>query len=700
MCAAPTAVRQDKYSFEKAVVGGITLVTMHGTLNDQFEGRKLAHSVRSKKVLVNLYDVRRFASWGMSEWMDFLRVTGECDVYLVECSTYAVSQLNLVTGLLGHAKLTSFYASYRCAACSEEMETLFVIPRDRASIPDIPATTQQCPTCGGHARLEEYPAAFFDTIAGRPAFDIDDEVLAYMRSQLHYDLSQDLTRFRAYRKTHKGYTYVRLNGNIATLAPEALARACTGTTVVDLEGAVYERTQLGPWRSFLQAAMPKTKTLQLMNLPPAFLETAVAVDDLHDRVKVRTFAMTFYCGTCDVTNAYSIDVASNLEQLAVGAVPPGRCPSCRSSLMPVTTEELVAVLRALPARDRDPDLDSFLVKARAEPLHKLDNALTFSKSSASAAPKGGKGLFVVGGLAVAVLVGGTGVAWKMWNGKEQPPPVEKVATPPPVPEAPPRPQFVRPDWITSDVPSSGYCHEKDGRLICVGVSAYRAKRDDGVTEATDAALDELVSSVGLKIPDPYFRDTIAPEYSAMRAKALSALQAATLNRTADAKAAANYSAIADAVRKARRRVVEVLQATAGVAIPAQRADWYWEEYASETDTSSEYLVFVRYDVSTDGVKALVEKYSSTMDVLGSKAMTAFPAIGWSHEGFQGGIFLAKVGDRLAKAGISGQDVIVSAGNKTVLDLSSLEHRLEAAKGDLQLAVVTGDAVPRAVTVKR
>jgi hypothetical protein len=635
----------------------------------------------------------------MSEWMDFLRVTAECDVYLVECSTYAVSQLNLVTGLLGHAKLTSFYASYRCAGCSEEMETLFVIPRDRAIIPDIPGTTQKCPTCGGRAQLEEYPAAFFDTIAARAAFDIDDEVLGYMRNQLRYELSQDLTRFRAYRKTQKDFTYVRLTGNIATLAPEALARACTGTTVIDLEGVVYERAQLSPWRNFVQTALPKAKSLQLMNLPPGFIESAVLVEDLHDKMKVRTFAMTFYCGTCDVSNAYSIDVASNLEQLAVGTVPPGRCPSCRSSLMPVTSEELVAVIRALPARDRDPDLDGFITKARAEPLEKMENALTIAKAAAPAGPKSNKGPYIAGGLAIALLGASGAIAWKTWSGKEMTAPVQ-IAPPPPVSEPPARPQFVRPDWITSDVPSSGYCHEKDGRLVCVGVSAYRTKKDDGVTEATDAALDELVSSVGLKIPDPYFRDSIAPGYGAVRAKALSALQAATLNRTADAKAATTYSTAADAARKTRRRVVEILQATAGPAIPAQRADWYWEEYASETDTSTEYLVFVRYDLNTDSVKALVDKFSSTSDAFGGKVMTAFPALGWSHEGFQGGVLVTKVGDRLAKAGVSAQDLIVSVGDQHVLDVAGLQRQLDAAKGDLKLGVVTGDAPARAATVKR
>ena len=51
--------------------------------------------------------------------MDFLRFSADRDLYLVECSTYALSQINLITGLLGHGKLVSFYAAYRCGSCSD-----------------------------------------------------------------------------------------------------------------------------------------------------------------------------------------------------------------------------------------------------------------------------------------------------------------------------------------------------------------------------------------------------------------------------------------------------------------------------------------------------------------------------------------------------------------------------------------------------
>ena len=121
--ALTQARSQEKFALEKTTFGGVTFLTLHGTLDHAFEGRKIAESVHTKKLIVSMRDVRRFASWGMSEWMSFLRINATRELYLVECSTYAVSQMNLVTGLLGHGRLVSFYASYRCGSCSEEHET-------------------------------------------------------------------------------------------------------------------------------------------------------------------------------------------------------------------------------------------------------------------------------------------------------------------------------------------------------------------------------------------------------------------------------------------------------------------------------------------------------------------------------------------------------------------------------------------------
>ena len=695
--AQTTEVRQ-KYSSEKTTVGGITCLTMHGTLNEGFEGRKTAMSVRTKKVVVHMAEVHRFASWGMSEWMDFLRVTTDCDVYIVECNAYAVSQLNLVTGLLGHAKLVSFYASYRCTGCNEELQTVFLTPRD--AIRDIPGSYRQCPSCGGRARLEEYPAAFFDTIASRPAFDIDDEVLAFMRQHLNYDLSPDLTRFRAYRRRHKDYTYLRLTGNIGTLPADVLANATPNSTVVvDVEGVVFDPMQLENWRTYLRTALPKVKAVQLLGCPPGFIEAGVPLDDLRSNLKVRTFQETYRCGTCDATSNHTIDVAMNLEELVQGLMPQAHCPACRSSMQVEATPEAATVLRALPARDRDVALDAFLQKSKQEPPDKLENALSVGRAEpAGAKPSGTSRRVVYAGIGVLAAAAGVLAFLKLSNRSSEAGPRDPQLGVNPGP--PPR-TFTRPDWIISDVPSSAYCHDMINRLMCVGVSSYRPNKEAGAAEAQDAALEELASTVGLKISDPFFRDTVMPAYSSARSKALSALQLATQERSGDPKTIEAYNAAAEPVRASRHSVVEALQATAGAAVPAQRSDWYWEEYARETGEGTEFLVFVRYDVSLDAVRTLVDKYSATTQVLGSSAMTAFPCLGWKLDKFRGGAYLTKVGHPLSNAGVASQQLVVAVGDKKVIDAPSLAHDLEeSSHGEVKLTVAAAGVPDRVVSVKR
>lgn len=687
---------QEKFSFEKATSGDITFLTLHGTLDHAFEGRKVAEVVHTKKVIVNLRNVRRFASWGMSEWMDFLRINATRELYLVECSTYAMSQINIVTGLLGHAKLVSFYASYRCGSCSEEHETLFLIPRDREIIRDLPSSQQECTTCGGRTRLEEYPAAFFDTIADRASFDIDDEALAFFQAQFQYSLAPDLTRFRAYRRVHRGYTYLRLSGNIATLQSDALAVASEGITVVDLEGILFDPAHVAPWRTYLDQALPKLKSLQLLHCPPRFLENAVMLEDLHGKLKVRTFAVPYACMLCETMVAHMVDVAENLEQLVGGIAPTMICPTCRSTLLAKLTAEQVAFIRYLPARDRDVALDKFLAAARAEPLKKLENVLATGPSKLAKAPSGTRRL-VYAALALAVLISGglAVVAVGLWKQAERAPapPPQAAVTPP----KPPPPTFERPAWIVSDVPSSAYCHDMINRLMCVGVSSYRPTRDEAVAEANDAALEELVSVIGLKIADPLFRDTIISGYSDVRAKALSALQAADLDQ-----ASAAYAAADDVVTKARKRVVEILRVSGGAAVPAQRSDWHWEEYAAKKG-GTETLVFVRYDVTLDAVKALVEKYSATTQVIGSTVMTAFPALAWQYADFTGGVMVMKVGRPFADAGLASQNIVMAVNDQRVGEATSFARRIEEWKqgtGALKLMVKTGDAPARGVDVPR
>ena len=691
---ARKAPPQDKFSTERSEHGAITLLSLHGTLNEAFEGKKLAESIRTKKVVLNLRDTRRFASWGMSEWMEFLRVNADRDLYLVECSTYAVSQINLITGLLGRAKLVSFYASFVCESCSKELEARFVIPNERDRLRTLPGSIQPCTLCGGQARLEDYPASFFEIMADRPPIDIDDEVLAFLRARYAYDLSPDLSQFRASRTARDGFTYLRLSGSLDRLPVDTLADAAEGTTVVDLEHVLFEPAHAAAWRSYLDASLPRITSMQLLGCPLGFLDAAVTNEDLHGKIKIRSFALPYECLRCETPAPRMVDVAENLEELAGGHAPAARCPTCDSSLVAVLAPTQVAKLRALPARDRDPALEKFLAKARAKAPAELENCLAGrARAQPKKSDRGGRAAvtaIVLGALLVAAIA--LLLLWKR-DASTPAPAVAAVV----VDAAPPEPTFARPDWILSDIPGTAYCHDQVNRLMCVGVSTYRPSRDEAVPEANDAALEELVNAIGLKITAPFFRENLRPLYSAVRAKAIEALQAADLDRASEA-----YIAASTHLRKERARVVDLLRASGGAAVPSQRTDWYWEEYAGEGGKPNEVLVFVRYDIGVDSIRALVEKYQDVTDVLGSSAITAFPSLAWPYSTYTGGAIVTKARRPLARVSVPPPFLVSAVGDQPIVDAPSFARRLEeVARESAQttLMVQVDEAPARAISIR-
>ena len=111
------------------------------------------------------------------------------------------------------------------------------------------------------------------------------------------------------------------------------------------------------------------------------------------------------------------------------------------------------------------------------------------------------------------------------------------------------------------------------RLSCVGISPYMDNREDARVDASNAAMEEMVNSIGLKLEDPAFQQQVRPIYDDSRARALSELEG--VRGKAGGK---EYQKALESVRASRKAVAEALVATGGAAAPTQQAAWYWEEY--------------------------------------------------------------------------------------------------------------------------
>lgn len=655
------------------------MLSLHGVIEGALEGAKLASSVKTSKLVLNLFDVRRFASWGMAEWMNFLRAAQELDLYFIECSSYAIQQLSQVTGMLGHGKLVSFYAPFRCGTCSEEQQVLIVVAQAPERLLELTASERPCRTCGGTSRIPKHQADIAHDVASKVGYDIDDDVATFLRAQLKYEIPANLSKFRAARRKQGPRTYLRLSGNLTTLPATKLARAAEGTTVVDLSRTMFDPSQLGPWREFVSAASGNVDTLQLLECPLGFFERMTADDLSAPKLKVRSFVQGYTCPKCSTPSAVAIDVAQHLEELVAGALPAQRCPSCKFEIPGPPTN---GPLHKLPARERDTDLDRFVEKMRNEPDEGLENALTLRAPGPKASAVTQRSVYL-GSLLAALLVGAI-VLVVMFVWKKDAPPVSTVQPP-----QKPTQTFQRPDWILSDTPSSAYCQEMIGRLMCVGVSAYGGNLDAAVVAANDASLDEIVNLIGLKIEDAWFRDNVLAGYGTARTRTLAAMQNAG-PRADDAT-----------VRAVRHRVAELLLTTGGPAVPAQRSDWYWEEYEQGSGKGTEFLVFVRYDVTVDSLQLLLKRYGEATSLAESSALTAFPGLAWQDATFSGGAMLRTVGGVLAKAGAVPGQVVTAFDDKPVVDAIALANQLqEATKGtEHALTVRAPDGGTTTITLK-
>src|SRR5215471_8597145 len=114
MAAATPALHIDKIAD-----ANIVCLRLNGTIDESFDGKRLAHSVRAATLILDLGDVRKISSFGIRQWVDFIDAAAARahTILFVECASKVVDQLNMVMNFAGPAKVLSFYAPYRSDYC-------------------------------------------------------------------------------------------------------------------------------------------------------------------------------------------------------------------------------------------------------------------------------------------------------------------------------------------------------------------------------------------------------------------------------------------------------------------------------------------------------------------------------------------------------------------------------------------------------
>ena len=633
-----------KIAIDKFSDGGIVCLKFGGTIDESFEGKKLAATVKAKTLILDLADIKKISSFGIREWVDFVKTVGNSveEIVLIECAPKVVDQLNMVGNFAGKGRVFSFYAPFRCDYCDNDARVLFQVDRDWDVIKSMKPAERPCDKCGEPQYFDEDPTTYFSYVVGQQPFELDGDVASFLSSKLNYAVSDASRKLKVDKIIEGRSTYLKLAGDLdASFPREKLAEGLEGTVIMDVAGiGKIEPAGAAEWRGFLQMVTPSADNIHLLGVPPVFLEKLTRPEDLGPKAQVITFSIPYTCNTCSTTSLQPVDVEQHYDVLKFATPPETRCPDCKNAMVCAASESLLSHLTTLPKPSITADTKKFIKEVRERKPEKKKVATTV----AEVAPSRG-GSFSVAFLAAlvagVVMVGGFFVYRQMQDGGAKAVGLGKLTA---------KGAEERPAWLTSDVPFLGYCNDvASGGISCVGVSSPAPSQEDADEEAREAALEAVATRLVLKMNDDV--------------KRMEGVWAQTRQaRVAEYEKDPSSSKARRAVRDGRRAVAQLLLATAGSAIPAAPTGKYWEEY--DAGGTKQYLSFVEYSLSPTEVTALVDRYQQTAAALGVKVATVYPLVAWRFpEVSKGAVVVGTEKGPLSSTGLATPYVILGVGTK-------------------------------------
>lgn len=682
-----------KLRVDKQSDGAITLLKLAGTIDEQFEGKKIASGVKGGILILELADIERISSFGIREWVDFItavsaRVQG---VWFVECAPKVVDQFNMVANFGGTGSLVSFYAPYRCDYCDDDRRRLVQVAQEWEELKTGKLPERVCESCGNAEYFDEDPLTFFSFLQSHPPVQVPPDVASFLASRLNYTADAGARKLKIEKAIDGRATYLKLSGDLdASFPREKIADGAEGDVIFDLGGiGKIDPAGAAEWRQMMLQIAAPSERIVIIGAPAAFVERLTKVEDLGQKGLILSFAMPYQCPTCRSTSAREVDVTQHWDVLKFATPPELKCPDCGSPTTCAASEALLAHLPSLPRPDIPDELRKQVKHFQEESLKKALASKANGPAGASyvpglpaAAASTAKGGFswmtalVAAGMVILVAGGvivAKSLATRNSGGIDT---GEKLEASQPT----------RPAWVDQT-----FFREAD-RLLFVGHSTMVADKGDGFTEAEAGALEEVGNQIGLSIRDPIWIDHVRSQFEAFRQKAIGDLEKASI-----AGDAAEMERARRATRDGRKRVADALKKTAGSLAPSERNDLYWEKL--QTREGVKYKVSIRYAIPKANFEKLVESYAQPDVAMGAKAVSYFPQLGWRYDVTEGAIVTHVANDsNLRFAGIQEGDLILAGMDRVVHDARSFKRVLDEESaaltregGTLVLKVKRGDA---------
>jgi tetratricopeptide (TPR) repeat protein len=159
--------------------GPVSYIRLYGTIDETFEPGPLVAAATGRDVILNGKAIVRLSSFGVREWVHAMQQLADKvgHLYLVECSSALVTQLNMITNFAGSAQVLSVMAPYGCSGCGWDTEVVCELP-PKGDV-RLPAVT--CARCHAAMTFDDDPAYYFAFRAKVRAHDSDPSIREFLR---------------------------------------------------------------------------------------------------------------------------------------------------------------------------------------------------------------------------------------------------------------------------------------------------------------------------------------------------------------------------------------------------------------------------------------------------------------------------------------------------------------------------------------
>jgi anti-anti-sigma regulatory factor len=659
----PATGAEPKLSIEKFADGPITLLKFSGTIDEAFDGKKLANSVDSEALVLDLGGVKKISSFGIREWVDFITAVGvrAKQIVLIECSPKVVDQLNMVANFAGSGRVFSFYAPFRCDYCDSEHRVLLDVAKDFESIKTQKLAERPCPTCREAMYFDDDGSTYFSYVLGQGSFELAAELAQFLAAKLDYRVGSLGGKLRVDKVIEGRITYLRFAGDLdATFQKDKLAEGLEGTVIVDLAAVPrVEPAGAAAWRAFVQQVSPLVDQIDLIGVAPAVVERICTKDDLGAKVAVLDFSLPYACQACGTTSAQPIEVVTHAEVLKFATAPELRCLTCKNAMMCTAAESLMTILPGLPKPMVAP-VTKDVARQIDELRHRKLERRTAGSSPLSrpgtgpVVPRRNFMPILVGAAAVAVLA----VAYVGFTRGHSTPSGPYKLGPVTGRSAPSRPA-----WIGDGALGSLTCNDTS----CVGVSDAVASQGEAEDEASDAAYE----GIAYQVAGDGWLASIAPQLVETRAAAFAAVER-------DAQSAQARRDVHDG----RHAVARLFTQPGRVVVPPVAAR-YWESF--DGPDGKRFVAFAQVVVSAADAKRFAGRRSPTSHALGATVVDLQPELGWRFPKLDHGAVVTKLQPGpLQELGLAEHYIVLAINGHDVADGKAFE-KLATAEYDQLLA---------------